>query len=79
MATTTIRVDLETHAALVELSESAGATIADTVRQSVASLRRQRFGEQVAREIAALAADPQGWAAYLQDAELTEVDDGIPR
>lgn len=77
MATTTIRVDLETHAALTELAEANGSSLMQTVRDSVEALRRQRFGERVERELDALRADPDAWAAYLADAGATEVADGL--
>lgn len=79
MATTTIRVDVETHESLVALSREANATIMETVREAVDALRRQRLAGQVAQEMAALRADPAGWADYLADAESTAVTDGVGR
>jgi predicted DNA-binding protein len=77
MATTTIRVDAETHARLLELSEATGDTLMSTVRDAAEALRRQRFGHQVAQEMEALRRDPAGWADYLADADSTAVTDGI--
>ena len=77
MATTTIRVDTDTHARLVELSDDAGASLIDTVRDAVEALRRQRFARRVADEIAELRSDPEAWASYLADAETTSVTDGV--
>lgn len=77
MATTTIRIDTDTHARLVELSDAAGASLIDTVRDAVEALRRQRFARRVAAEIAELRGDPEAWASYLADAETTLVTDGV--
>ena len=77
MATTTIRIDTDTHARLVELSDVAGASLIDTVRDAVEALRRQRFARRVTAEIAELCSDPEAWASYLADAETTSVTDGV--
>ena len=77
MATTTIRIDTDTHARLVELSDAASASLIDTVRDAVEALRRQRFARRVTAEIAELRSDPEGWAAYLAEAESTSVTDGL--
>ena len=77
MATTTIRVDVETHARLLELGAAADSSLMDTVREAAEALRRQRFGHRVAKELDTLRKDPGAWAAYLEDAEATFVPDGI--
>ena len=77
MGTTTIRVDTETHARLVEMSRAAGASLIETVRDAAEALRRQRFAHQVAAELAALRDDPEAWKDYLTEAESTSVTDGI--
>ncbi len=77
MATTTIRIDTDTHARLVELSDAVGASLIDTVRDAVEALRRQRFGRRVTAEMAELRSDPEAWASYLADAETTSVTDGV--
>ena len=77
MATTTIRIDTDTHARLVELSDSAGASLIDTVRDAVEALRRQRFARRVAAELVELRSDPEAWASYLADAEGVSVTDGL--
>ena len=77
MATTTIRVDSETHARLVEMSRASGASLIDTVRDAAEALRRLRFAQQVAEELAALRDDPEAWEEYLAEAEATAVTDGI--
>lgn len=51
----------------------------DTVRDAAEALRRQRFAEQVAAELAELEKDPEAWAVYLAEAEETSVSDGIGR
>jgi len=75
--TTTIRVDAETHARLVELSQAAGASLIETVRDATEALRRQRFAHQVAGELERLHHDPEVWQAYLTEAGSTSVGDGI--
>lgn len=77
MATTTIRVDLETHARLVDLSNESGDTLGNTVHDAAEALRRLRFGLRVQEEIAALKADPVAWGEYLAEAEASSVADGI--
>ena len=77
MATTTIRIDTDTHARLVELSDAADASLIDTVRDAVEALRRQRFAHRVTAEIAKLRNDPEVWASYLTEAESTSVSDGL--
>ena len=76
MATTTIRIDTDTHARLVELSDAAGASLIDTVRDAVEALRRQRFARRVTAEIAELRSDLEAWQAYL-GAESNSVADGL--
>ncbi|NQV06156.1 hypothetical protein HQ535_06375 [bacterium] len=77
MGTTTIRIDIETHARLVELSSSAGATLIDTIRDAVEALRRQRFARQVASELQELHNDQAAWDSYVADADATSVSDGL--
>lgn len=77
MGTTTIRVDTDTHARLVELSKASGASIVETVRDAAEALRRQRFAAGVAAEIEALRSNPESWSAYLAEAESTSVTDGL--
>jgi len=77
MATTTIRVDTETHARLVEISRATGESLIDTVRDAAEALRRQRFAHRVAVEIDELSRDQEAWRGYLAEAEQTSVSDGI--
>lgn len=77
MSTTTIRVDTETHARLVELSEASGASLIATVRDAAEALRRQRFARQVVDELTTLRTDQEAWSSYLADGETTSVTDGI--
>jgi predicted transcriptional regulator len=79
MGTTTIRVDDETHARLVELSAASDATLMDTVRAATDALERQRFADRVTRQFDVLRADPDAWADYLAEGETTSVSDGIGR
>jgi len=77
MATTTIRVDTDTHARLVELSESTGSSLIATVREAAEALRRQRFASQVAAELSELRDNPEAWSHYLAEADSTTVTDGL--
>ena len=77
MATTTIRVDTDTHARLLEMSKQTGRSLIETVRDAAEALRRQRFGQRVSEELARLEADPQAWADYVGEAESTSVSDGL--
>lgn len=77
MATTTIRVDTATHAKLLELSQATESSLVETVRDATEALLRQRFAQQVAKQLSALRDEPGAWADYLADAESTAVADGI--
>ena len=77
MASTTIRVDSDTHAKLLELSTRGGATLMDTVRDAAEALRRLRFAGQVASELEALRSNEAAWSEYIAEAQSTDVTDGI--
>ena len=77
MQTTTIRVDRDTHARLLEISEATGDTLTQTVRDAAEALQRLRFGLRVQEELALLKSDPAAWSEYLAEAETTSVADGI--
>ncbi len=77
MDTTTIRVDVETHARLLEMGKENDRSLIETVRDAAEALRRQRFGQRVSEQLAVLKSDPKAWADYLGEAESTSVTDGI--
>lgn len=77
METTTIRVDRDTHARLLDMSSESGDSLTETVRQAAEALRRMRFGLRVQEEYAALRSDPDAWGDYLAEAESSHVADGI--
>lgn len=77
MSTTTIRVDAETHATLLELAAADGRSLIETTRAAAEALRRQRFAEQVTGELDELRRDEAAWANYLADAESTHTSDGV--
>lgn len=79
MPTTTIRVDSDTHARLVEMSQASGASLIETVRDAAEALRRLRFAEQVTDELDVLRQDPEAWIEYLAEGESTAVTDGVDR
>jgi predicted transcriptional regulator len=69
IASTTIRVDAETHARLQALSKQSGKTVIEIVRDATEALDRLRFAHQVAAEPAELSADEDAWRSYLADAD----------
>ncbi|MEN8041784.1 MAG: hypothetical protein ABFR95_09805 [Actinomycetota bacterium] len=77
MVTKTIRVDEETHAKLVELSQEADASLIDTVADAAEALWRRRFAEKITRQYEELRKDPEAWQDYLDEMESTHVTDGI--
>lgn len=77
MGTTTIRVDTETHAQLLELSRAEGTSLIETVRHATDALRRARFAQQVAAELADLRDDDDRWTSYVADADRSAVADGL--
>ena len=77
MGTTTIRVDTETHAALLDLAAETGSSLMDTTRAAAEALRRQRFAGHVTDELNALRSDADAWGDYLAEADSTSVRDGI--
>ena len=77
MGTTTIRVDTDTHARLLDLSRATGASLIETVRDATEALSRQRFAHRVATELDELRQNPRAWDAYLAEADNTSVSDGV--
>jgi hypothetical protein len=77
MGSTTIRVDIKTHASLASLADESGASLMDTVRDAAEALRRQRFARRVVEEVTALRSDPAAWDQYLAAAETSSVRDGV--
>lgn len=49
----------------------------DTVRDAAEALRRVRFGQRVAAELAELRRDPEAWEDYLREAGSTATVDGL--
>ena len=77
MATTTVRVDVETHDKLAALARASGASLIEVVRRAADALERLQFARTVAAELDALRLDGEAWAGYLGDADATDVPDGI--
>ena len=77
MATTTIRVDTDTHSRLLEMSKATGDSLIDTVRAAAEALRREQFASRVTAELDDLRRDGDAWQAYLAEAESSLVADGI--
>ena len=79
MATTTVRVDTDTHAKLLEISKASGVSLIETIRDATEALQRRRFAEDVVEQLSALRDDPVAWRGYLAEAAETSVADGIAR
>ena len=79
MATTTIRIDRNTHARLQAFSRESGRSLIETIREATDALGRQRFAHQVAAELVELRTDGDAWKAYLAEADSTSAGDGIDR
>ena len=77
MGTTTIRVDTDTHARLLEMSQEAGMSLGATVQDAAEALWRQRFARHAIEQIRELHKDAEAWQAYLAEAEETHVADGV--
>lgn len=67
MATTTIRVDVETRDRLRAIAEAEGRPLGEIFRAAAESLERERFARRVRDEYARLRADPEEWADYLAE------------
>jgi hypothetical protein len=59
------------------LSQSTGHSLLATVREAADALQRQRFADQVSKELAVLRSDQRAWSEYLAEAEASQVNDGI--
>ena len=75
-ATTTIRVDQETHRRLFAISRASGRPMIDVLRDATDALERAHFASLVTSELDALRQDPAGWASYTADADLA-LRDGL--
>ncbi len=75
--TATIRVDIETHARLVELSRARHTSLGGRVHDAAEALQRPQSARQVTDELTALSDDPDAWNDDLADASSTSVHDGI--
>jgi len=74
--TTTIRVDRDVHRRLVALSDRTGRQLMDVVRDATDALERAQFAALVSAELDELRKDPDTWAAYVAEADLS-LRDGI--
>jgi hypothetical protein len=72
-----IPVDDATHRLLLEMSQQAGESLADTTRAAAETLWRERFFRGLARDLERLQSNPVEWEDYLAEAESTHVTDGI--
>lgn len=63
MGTTSIRVDVETHAEIKRLSETIGTSVGETVALAVRRLRQERMGREMNRPL-------EPWEQAWLDADL---------
>ena len=81
--TKSVRISDQAHAALRELADRRGESLASALERLLEDDRRHRLLEQSNQNYAALRADPQGWAAVVEeraawDATLADGLDGAP-
>ena len=79
MHSTTVRVSLQTRAALQKLAEETGEPMQRVLADAVEAYRRRRFLEGANADYARLRADPIAWKEELEERALWEVTlmDGI--
>ena len=70
MATTTVRVDDQTHATLRELSCDMRESMQAILAKAVEAYRRQQFLIAANADYARLRADPEAWAEELEERRL---------
>lgn len=75
--TTTIRVDRETHARLLELSRVSGRPLIETVKSAAEALERQAFVTRVRAEFEAMSDEEM--ASYRVEIDSVTVSDGLDR
>lgn len=76
-STTTIRVDRETHAALLKMSQATGRPLMETVKAATEALRRQAFADRVRAELEAMSSDEL--ESYRAEVDTYPVGDGLDR
>ena len=69
--TTTIRVSREAHSKLVELSEATGKSLGSVLEDALEALLARKFAETIVEQMDALRPDPEAWADYLADLDLS--------
>jgi predicted transcriptional regulator len=77
MATTTIRVDVETRDRLRAIAEAKGRTLSETTRDAAAELERAELIREIRESYARLRADPEEWADYLAELESFPAGDDL--
>ncbi len=67
MATTTVRIDEDTHRALRSLARETGENMQEMLSRAVEFYRRHRLLEQANAVFAALRSDAQAWRAECEE------------
>lgn len=75
MASTTVRIDRETHTKLQTLACELSLSMQEIVARAVEAYRRERIFDQADAAYAALRADPVAWQTYWDDHEEWEQAD----
>lgn len=65
--TKTVRISDRAHATLRELAVGRGESLADALERLLEAERRRRVPERANEGYAALRADPQAWAAVVEE------------
>lgn len=76
MASTNVRIDPRTHAALRELSEQQHRPIGQVVSDAVEKYREDIFWREMEEGLARLRADPVAWKDYQDEIALWDTTSG---
>ncbi len=77
MASTNVRIDPRTHAALCELSEQQHRPIGQVVSDAVEKYREDIFWQEMHEDFARLRADPEAWQDYQDEMVLWDTTSGV--
>lgn len=70
MASTSIRVDRETHDKLKEIAEKENASLGRVIDELITSYERAEFRRQIQEDFRKLREAPVAWAEYQAETDL---------
>lgn len=70
MASTSFRVDRETHDKLKEIAEKENASLGRVIDDLITSYERAEFRRQMQEDFRKLREDPVAWAEYQAETDL---------